>query len=250
MTQQIQSGTGPAAIISDIHANLEALEAVLLDIQKHQCEKIVCLGDVVGYGPNPRECIARLRELSIPAIRGNHDAACSANAFPSSMNPVAGVAVVWTQSVLREEEKEWLRNLPLVLNEEDTTFVHASPRCPADWTYILRSRDADSAFGSFDGKFCFIGHTHQPVAWIRNEHQLANELFDRLVISETDRYLINVGSVGQPRDNDPRAAYVLFDRSKGIIELRRVPYDFRKTQEKILAAQLPRQLAERLEHGW
>ncbi len=237
------------AIISDIHANLEALEAVMLDISGKKCDRIICLGDIVGYGPNPGDCIRLLSEAGIPCIKGNHDEACASDVFPYRMNAMASSAVVWTQSKLSKIEKLWLSNLPFTMELPEMFFVHASPHDPDHWAYILDTYEARRAFGAFNGIICFVGHTHEPVAWTQTGEVIDPERYDRLHLEQGKRYLVNVGSVGQPRDRDPRAAYVIYDTEEAFVELQRLPYNIETTQDKILEAGLPLALAQRLELG-
>ncbi|MBA4150136.1 MAG: metallophosphoesterase family protein [Verrucomicrobia bacterium] len=237
------------AVLSDIHGNLEAFEAVMADISKQQCDRIICLGDVVGYGPDPGECIRILADARIPCIKGNHDQACSSDEFPYRMNSIAQAAILWTQESLTRAEKLWLSNLPYTIEQDQITFVHATPYAPDEWDYVTALWEAENAFDNFRGNICFIGHTHEPVAWTQEGQNIEAEKFDRLHIEHGKRYLINVGSVGQPRDRDPLSAYVLYDSDKGYFDLKRIAYDMAKTQEKILAAGLPMPLAQRLEIG-
>lgn len=237
------------AVISDIHGNLEALQAVMADIVERKCDRIICLGDIVGYGPNPSECLRLLSDAGIPCLKGNHDDACAQDSFPFRMNPMASSAILWTQQKLSKVEKLWLENLPYSLELPEMTFAHASPCDPSDWVYVLDSYEAANAFQAFDSIICFVGHTHEPVAWINSEGEIDIESFDRLHMAPHKRYLINVGSVGQPRDRDPRAAYVIYDSEKAHVDLHRVTYDIEKTQDKIVGAGLPVALAQRLELG-
>lgn len=237
------------AVISDIHGNLEAFEAALADISKQECDRIVCLGDVVGYGPDPESCIRILADEKIQCIKGNHDDACSSDEFPYRMNSIAQTATLWTQQRLNRVEKLWLANLRSTIEEDEITFVHASPYMPDGWDYVTDYWEAENAFHAFTGRICFIGHTHEPVAWIKEDDKIAADTFDRLHIEKGKRYLINVGSVGQPRDRNPNSAYVIYDSDRGYFDLKRVAYDIEKTQRKILAVGLPMPLAQRLQLG-
>jgi diadenosine tetraphosphatase ApaH/serine/threonine PP2A family protein phosphatase len=238
------------AIFSDVHGNLEALETVLASIIAANCDKVICLGDTVGYGPNPRECIKLLRERKIPCILGNHDEAAASDAFPYRMNSVAQKAILWTQQQLSHHDKGWLRSLPYVILDNDATFVHSNIEAPDDWEYVTSSWVASRNFARMKTRFAFIGHTHEPMAWIEHKKGVKCEKFDRLPIEPETEYIINVGSVGQPRDGDPLAAYLIFDLEASRFELKRVAYDIEQTQAKIIDADLPIQLAQRLERGW
>lgn len=237
------------AVISDIHGNLEAFEAVLADISKHECDRIICLGDVVGYGPDPEECIRILAQDKIPCIKGNHDEACSSDEFPYRMNSIAQQATLWTQQRLTRVEKLWLSNLLPSIEQDGVTFVHASPHHPTSWEYVTDLWEAENAFAALEGRIGFIGHTHEPVAWSQENGITEAQRFDRLHLEQGRRYIINVGSVGQPRDRNPLSAYVIYDSEKGYFDLKRVAYDIEQTQQKIVAVGLPLPLAQRLGIG-
>jgi diadenosine tetraphosphatase ApaH/serine/threonine PP2A family protein phosphatase len=237
------------AILSDIHANLEAYQAVLADAKQQGCTHYVCLGDIVGYGPNPRECIQITRELNCPTIMGNHDEYCASSLDLAGFNPMAAEAIRWTRDELDEQDKEWLRNLKYVRIVESFTIVHATLDLPEKWAYVFDRLAAAASFNYQHTAVCFNGHTHVPIAFVRSDKGIQGGLYTKIKIEIGRKYLINVGSIGQPRDRNPRAAYAIFDLPNNFIELRRVDYDISTTQKKIRAAGLPASLADRLELG-
>jgi len=235
-------------IISDIHSNLEALDAVLGDIQGQHIDAIICLGDIVGYGANPNECVHRVRQLTDQVIVGNHDHAAVGLTDISYFNPHAKRAVMWTTKVLSSDHFHYLAELPFTIQREDLFFVHATASDPPAWNYLFSSQIALAEFEAFQGRCCFIGHSHQPMTFSLENRGLPQRI-ENLTCSPQGRYIVNVGSVGQPRDGDPRACYAIFDDQQGKLRLRRVAYDVQATQRKILQAGLPPVLALRLAHG-
>jgi predicted phosphodiesterase len=236
------------AIFSDIHSNLEAIEAVLNDAREQHCSQFVCLGDVVGYNANPRECIELVRDMECPVVKGNHDEQAAMIESSRDFNELAEHAINWTRESLTEADKQWLRELRLLREVRDFTIVHATLDTPGQWDYVLNNLDAIASFAYQHTTVCFFGHTHLPVAYVRNNGVRGMKV-DELMIEPDKRYFINVGSVGQPRDGDWRAAYCIYDLEKNVVEQRRVQYDLATTQKKILKAGLPRLLAARLEIG-
>ena len=236
------------AIISDIHANLEAFEAVLADAQQNNCTHFVCLGDVVGYNANPHECVNRIRELNCPIVKGNHDEQASLVESSRDFNEMAEAAIQWTRDHLTPEDVEWLRDLKLQRHVSDLTIVHATLDMPGQWGYVFNNLDAAASFTYQDTSVCFFGHTHVPMAFIRNEG-VQRQVLDKVRIEPGKKYFINVGSVGQPRDGDWRAAYCIYHIESNVVELRRVEYDLGGTQKKIINGGLPPLLADRLAVG-
>lgn len=236
------------AILSDIHSNLEALEAVLADAREHQCTHFICLGDVVGYNANPHECVERVREMDCPIVKGNHDEQASLIESSGDFNELAERAIQWTRDNLTEEDKEWLRGLRLERQVRDFTIVHATLDTPGQWGYVFNNLDAAASFTYQHTTVCFFGHTHVPMAFIRDEG-VRRVRIEQLRIEMSKKYFINVGSVGQPRDADWRAAYCIYNIDKNVVEQRRVKYDLPTTQRKIEKAGLPYLLAERLAIG-
>jgi predicted phosphodiesterase len=240
------------AVISDVHANLEALQSVLNDIRMRGILDIFFLGDAVGYGPNPEEVVEILHKVCRVMVAGNHDQAVVKPELDYYFNDLAREAIKWTRTVMGDDAKQILKVLPMsyVLRNDDIDmlFVHASPRYPEEWNYILTLRDAELNFHYFNERICFIGHSHVPFVIERSrgeELTIRRELPYRL--REDCRYIINAGSVGQPRDGDQRACYVIFDESK--IDIIRVPYDIHLTQRKMKDAGLPLPLIDRLSKG-
>ncbi len=241
-----------SAVIADIHSNLEAFQAVLRDLEERGgADEIWCLGDIVGYGPDPRECIRLLRQQHAVCVAGNHDWAAIGKLDTSAFNPEAAAACQWTAEALKKEDVDYLAGLPLTLRLGDFTLAHGSPREPI-WEYVLSTQAAKANFGCFDSRFCLIGHSHSPLLFELDAkdscrlHQLPEELSLRT----GSRFIINCGSVGQPRDGDPRASYAIIDTETETLWHHRVKYDFKVTQEKILDADLPVRLASRLSVGW
>ncbi len=229
------------AIISDIHSNLEALEKALSLIDETGVDEIVCLGDVVGYGANPNECAELIRERCSATVLGNHDAAALDPSLAHDFNSIARRAVVWTAGQLTEENREFLRSLPMTVRKEEMLFVHSSPHQPEEWEYIIDADDAVSAIRHFQEKVCFVGHTHVP--GIFSPHGRAKSII------KEEQFLINVGSIGQPRDGNPMLAFGLFDSSTWEYRLIRSDYDIQAAAEKIFAAKLPEELGNRIMYG-
>jgi diadenosine tetraphosphatase ApaH/serine/threonine PP2A family protein phosphatase len=236
------------AVISDVHANLPALDAVLAALGT--VDALWHLGDVVGYGPHPDEVVSRLREAGAVGVRGNHDVAALGELDTASFNPAARRAVEWTASRISPETRGWLEALPERLELEDMTLVHGSPRDPV-WEYVMTTRDARASMAAFATPYCLHGHTHVPVVW--REHDGNVEVGRPTDGSQLDldarRLLLNPGSVGQPRDGDPRASAVVLDTDAGTATWQRVDYPISSTQRDMRAAGLPAWLVDRLSHG-
>lgn len=229
------------AIISDIHANLEALTAAFELIDRRNVDRVICLGDIVGYGADPSACLRLVRERCQTIIIGNHDLAAVEMEKAEDFNPTARIAAHWTNTMLSEEEKAYLVSLPYTATLDDILFVHASPREPEEFHYILSTRDAVDAMAFFSQRFCFIGHSHVPGMFSKQGRVTA--------VEAEGRYLINVGSVGQPRDGNPQLSFGLLDTEKWKYENIRLSYDAEKAARKIIAAGLPPVLGERLMVG-
>ncbi len=246
-------------LLSDIHANLEALEACVAAAPAHDC--VYNLGDIVGYGANPNEVTERSRELGTVFVRGNHDKACSGVTSLDDFNPIAGLAVLWTRQRLKPENLSFLQGLPAgpVSPMDGVRCVHGSPRDEDE--YVLIRRDAYSILGQDFSPVIFFGHTHvQGGFWIDDDKETEGGLEPRyksssgyqeltVELENSAKYMINPGSVGQPRDGDPRAAFAVYDTEQRTITFCRVPYNIAAAQEKIFAAGLPERLAIRLEEG-
>ena len=228
-------------IISDIHANLPALESVLQKLEELNVDTVVCLGDTVGYGAHPDECVAIIKERCAVVLRGNHDSGLIGETPLTDFNQYGLKAIRWSQNTVSEETLTFVRSLPFTAEKDGVTLAHASPDSPEAWHYVLTLRAAKSAFHSFSTRLCFIGHTHVPV--VIGEDSSVNRY------QEDGRFLINVGSVGQPRDGNPDSAFGLFDTETGAYQLIRVPYDIERAARAIEGAGLPDFLAERLYQG-
>jgi len=237
-------------IISDIHANLTALEAVLADAPAFG--EIWCLGDLVGYGPNPNECIERVQDFSHISLAGNHDWAALGKLNLNSFNADAREANEWTQLELAPAAREYLSEIPTHMEKNGFYMAHASPREPV-WEYILDANLAYANFAHFSTSMCLVGHTHVPLIFELDEQRQRCETlippFQGPVELGPRRMILNPGSVGQPRDGDPRASYAILDVENMTWEFRRVAYAVEITQERMRARGLPRRLIERLEMG-
>lgn len=240
-----------ALILSDIHANLEALEAVFADAQvRGGFDVIWCLGDTVGYGPDPGACIDRIREFELVAVAGNHDCAAVGLIDASEFNDDAKCAANWTARQLDAGQRDLLTSLPMVSVQEPFTLVHGSLRDPIV-EYLLDRNSAVGTFTLLETRYCLVGHSHIP--FICREDQGEPEFTDfpedeQFELGD-ERWIINPGGVGQPRDRDPRPSYAICDTANAMIERHRVTYDIAKTQEKMRAAALPAHLIDRLDHG-
>lgn len=240
------------AIIADIHANLAAFTAVLDDIESRGgVEEVWCLGDVVGYGPDPHQCIELLRQHNHVCVAGNHDWAAIGKLSLSEFNPDAAAACRWTAKQLSPEDIGYLESLPLVIEKGDFTLVHGSPREPI-WEYLLSISSARQNFAYFQSQFCLVGHSHVPMVFRHTEAGGCS--FSpflpaaELVLGES-RLIINPGGVGQPRDGDPKASYAIYDSQTKIVHLYRIPYDIGVTQNKMMKHGLPVRLVARLSYG-
>jgi predicted phosphodiesterase len=236
------------AIIADIHGNLDAFQVVLDDIRAQKATHIVCLGDVVGYNAQPKECLDIIRQMNIPCVKGNHDEYCSTNNHLDGFNPHAAEAVHWTRAQLNDEDKLWLHELKFSRMAANFTMVHATLDAPERWGYVFDKLAAAASFPYQNTQMCFFGHTHVPVAFMRDT-VVRGGTYSKFKVDPSKKYFINVGAVGQPRDNNPKCAYVIYDMDAQTIELRRLEYDIASAQKKILAAGLPERLAERLAFG-
>jgi diadenosine tetraphosphatase ApaH/serine/threonine PP2A family protein phosphatase len=238
-------------VITDIHANLVALEAVLE--KAGEVDAVWCLGDVVGYGPNPNECIELIKEQpNLICLLGNHDAAAIGMLDVSTFNPEARLSVEWTQDELTAENKAFLDDRPMTHIEGAVTLAHGSPRHPV-YEYLLDTRAATENFEHFQNDFCFVGHTHLPVLfYMENEDYMARLTIPAIdeTTQLTPRSIINPGSVGQPRDRDPRAAFAIYNTETNEWDYSRVDYDIEATQKRMMEHELPERHVMRLTSGW
>ena len=237
-------------ICSDIHSNATAFKAVLESMRDNGVERKVCLGDIVGYGVDTDECVDLVRENMDFCLIGNHDSVAVKNESSEGFNPYAKQAIEWTQKHLSKESVAYIRSLPYIHEENDICFVHASPLSPAEWVYVTDLEDALNAFDHFSERYCFVGHTHSPVI-IASRPMAIPKILDEYeyVIANTERLLVNVGSVGQPRDRDPRACWCLLDTETKCVRLIRVDYDIRETQNRMKKQGMPSFLIDRLSVG-
>jgi diadenosine tetraphosphatase ApaH/serine/threonine PP2A family protein phosphatase len=236
-------------VFSDIHSNMSALESVLS--AAGSVAAYWCLGDLVGYGPDPNECIARVRELpNLVCIRGNHDAATLGEVDQHTFNHEASLAITWTKRNLNAQSQEFLLSLPERLVTGEVTLVHGSPRNPV-WDYVMDYLTAARMFQFFDTRLCLVGHTHVPAIWMENDTDAPRApVMDYHKTPILGKTILNPGSVGQPRDHDPRASFAIFEPEESVWELRRVPYDIHSVQNRIKKSGLPWRHALRLNEGW
>ena len=209
------------AIIADIHANLGALHAVLRDAEQQGCTRTACLGDIVGYYDKPKECLDIIRGMNIPCVKGNHVQYCSEDGSGGCFNPRAAEIVRWTREQLTEEDKRWLRNLPMIQVVAGFTIVHGTLDGPERWGYVFDRLASASSLMHQQTPVCFFGHTHLPMAFVRDS-AVRGGTYSKFRVESGKQYFINVGSVGQPREGDRRAAYVVYDLDETSIELRRI----------------------------
>jgi diadenosine tetraphosphatase ApaH/serine/threonine PP2A family protein phosphatase len=243
------------AILSDIHGNHQALSAVKAGLKKEQLDDVICLGDIVGYGAEPGLCLQETLELCQTVVAGNHDHGVAGRMETSFFSVNARKALDWTARALNPAEKKLLYNLPLMkevsLPEGSFVAVHSAPEQPQEWRYILSMDEAEYQFEHFAQPLCFIGHSHQPMFWqLSGEGECSVVGREYLRLEPQKRYIINVGSVGQPRDGDPRACFAVYDSQRRELIIRRVEYDIAQAQKNIINAGLPVRLAERLAQGF
>jgi len=239
------------AVISDVHGNWHALEAILAAIEAEEPDELWCLGDLVGYGPRPNPCCTAVQKRAALCLAGNHDLGVLGQLDLEEFAPDAVASAVWTRSVLAEDPRSFLESLSPTARRDDVELFHASPRDPV-WDYVLSVDAAEAAFELTEDPLVLVGHSHVPLALAEADGSLAGGLAPEGTEAELGagaRLLLNPGSVGQPRDGDPRAAWLLLDFGSGRASFRRVPYPVERTQEEIRERGLPDALAERLGRG-
>ena len=240
------------AFLADIHANLAAFKAVLKDIERRgQVAELWCLGDIVGYGPDPGQCLELLHRFRHICVAGNHDLAAIGRLDLSSFNPDAAAAIRWTAQQLSPQDVQYLEGLPAVIEKDDFTLVHGSPREPI-WEYLVSISSARENFAYFESPFCLVGHSHVPLVFRQTEDGVCSFTPFSTDIGRVlgrSRLIINPGGVGQPRDGDPRASYAIYDSDAGMAKLYRVAYDINATQIKMMKQNLPVRLSVRLAQG-
>ena len=237
---------------SDVHGNLEALRAVFADASGRGCDTVVCLGDIVGYGANPEECVEIVSRIpDAAAVLGNHDAAVIDPALRGYLNSAAQAGVRYSEQALSPASIEYLSSLPLTIDSADGyVAAHASPFKPEEWFYVLEPTEIRDALRAMTREIAFIGHTHYPAVHNGRGTMMPMLTGEPVKFRPGEKCVVNVGSVGQPRDGDPRAAYVVFDGAAGSAEVFRVEYDVDVTALKILDAGLPAMLADRIRRGY
>ena len=237
-------------VFSDLHSNLEALNQFEKDIEKIAHDKLVCLGDIVGYGADPNPCVEWVvRNVDI-CIAGNHDWAAVNKTDTSYFNISAYASCLWTREKLSDKNKVYLCSLSLDHKEGGVYWVHASPNEPETWRYVTSKSDRERLFNSFDAPICFVGHTHKPLILEQTpDGEVKDYISDVWNIKPENRYIINVGSLGQPRDRNPNPAFMLYDSEERTVKLHRFEYDLNSAQDKIRDNGLPSDLAERLGQG-
>ncbi len=233
-------------IFADIHGNLQAFEAVMLSLSMEKVDRLFCLGDIVGYGANPSECLNIIRKENIITVAGNHDWAAAGKFDITYFNPMAKEAIIWTTQKLNKEEKDFLANLPLIHKEDLFVLVHGSLEEPERFHYIMDKKRAISCFQQMQKALCFVGHSHVPGIFIRDGQKVIYSSDKEIGLQEKLEYIVNVGSVGQPRDGNPLACYCIWDTRKKTITRYRVEYEIEEAQKRIMVAGLPTALALRL----
>lgn len=238
------------AIFSDVHSNLEALEAVLNAYKKEAIDRYLCIGDIVGYAGNPKECIERIKQDAIATVAGNHDWASADLYSCEYFNTLARQAITWTKLNLGEKDKDFLKDLKLTYKNKDLTMAHGTLDKPQDFDYLTDAYLAQESFKLLDTGICFVGHTHVPAIFIRDNSLGMHYLEESPIkINPQNRYIVNVGSVGQPRDGNPKAAYCIYDTKKHEIHIKRIIYNAELARKKIIEAGLPGLLGDRLLSG-
>ena len=241
------------AFISDIHSNFQALSAVFAYLQDEKVDRIYCAGDIVGYCAQPNECVSLLREEKVISVKGNHDEAILMKEDPDNFSGPATEAIRWQKEIITEKNLEYLNNLQgsLVIEEDSIRMTHGSPDFPEGYHYILSGDDVSEPFESFDEQICIVGHSHKPVAFKQDKKTRQTEEISLAVIKieEGFKYIINIGSVGQPRDRVPKACVYIYYSDKKVFARIRLDYDIETAKQKIMGTPLPLILADRLEEG-
>ena len=237
-------------IFSDVHSNMEAIEAVIGAYKNESIDLYICVGDVVGYAANPNECVDAVRNLCAASVAGNHDLAC-VDLFPHSyFNSNAIEAVIWTKRVMNNNTNTYLRSLKLIYQNRDLTLAHGTLNGPEKFDYMADIDAASESFPLLETKVCFVGHTHQPGIFVKDASGRIRYARDKkILLNDNSSYIVDVGSVGQPRDGDPKAAYCVYDTVSKVIEIKRQSYDADSTRKKIIEVGLPRFLGDRLLTG-
>lgn len=236
-------------IFGDIHSNLEAFQEVIKSYKKDNIDRYICVGDIVGYGADPGQCIQEIKKLNAKSICGNHDWASVGLFNTTYFNYAAKEAVRWTQEILSVEEKEFLKSLGLIIDEDDFSLVHGSLYKPDLFYYIVDIDSARRCFQKMEKDICFVGHSHVPMIFFMKGDKIGYTFDNFIKIERKIKYIVNVGSVGQPRDGNPDTAFSIFDTERMSIEIKRAGYDIEGAKNKILKAGLPEILGYRLLEG-
>ncbi len=226
------------AVFGDIHANIEALDAVLIDARSEMCTHHACVGDIVGYGADPAECVEVIQSLECPVVRGDLDEITGKIELPDGLNAAANKDFLRTRKQLSREQMTWLRDLPLISHIHGFTIVHANLDTPENWVYTTSKFDAMVSFSHQMNPVCFFGHTHVPQIFIKDDEVVVDQEH-KIQVEAGKKYFINVGSVGQPRDGDWRACYAIYDLESATIVIKRVDYDLKSAQRKFVDTDLP-----------
>ena len=246
-TLESASLSGRIAVLGDIHSNLEALEAVIEDANKQQVNHLLCTGDIIGYGADPSACIQYFQEMRVPVVKGNHDHYCSDEQVPANVSKAVHASMQWTKKQLNQHQLIWVRKLPLQLQFGDIAFTHSTFEPVSNWPYILDDTNAEASMSAQPSALAFYGHTHRPIVFTQTPTgKITSQELTEIKLNKQDKFFINPGSVGQPRDGDPRAAYAIVDLSCSVVTLRRINYSVETTAMKILKAGLPERNASRL----
>ncbi len=236
-------------IFSDIHSNLEAFNKAIYSLKKQNIDKLICLGDIVGYGANPKECLEIISKLKPEVIAGNHDWANVDKFNLGFFNWHAKEAIIWTKRKINKDNWRYLRSLPLMYQENNFCCVHASLDSPREFNYVITAKQAEKNFFLLKAKICFIGHSHFSEAFSFNRGEIKHLLQKKIDIEKNKKYIVNVGSIGQPRDGDPRLSFCIYDTKKKLVEYKRLQYDVKAAADKINKNGLPEFLAQRLYLG-
>ena len=236
-------------IFGDIHGNLEALEAVMEKMANEKPDQYICIGDLVGYGANPNECMDKVLALNPVLVAGNHDYAAAGMLNVDFFNTYAYKAIEWTKQQLTAEHKEVLQKMKLLQKINNVTVVHATPYNPEMFEYMENNYDAQLAFTYLPTSICFVGHSHIPISFTVSRGTISFSIEPYTVVKNNNKVIINIGSVGQPRDENPEAAYAVYDVDESMVWIKRVEYDIQKASGKIIKAGLPEILAERIKYG-
>jgi predicted phosphodiesterase len=235
-------------IFADVHSNLEALEAVINAYKNEHIDHYLCAGDVIGYAADPGECIEKIKALSAISVAGNHDWAAVDLFSADYFNPLARQAVLWTRDNLGDDNKRFLKSLKLLYKSEHFVMVHGTLNNPGDFNYMNDGYMAEETFKLLDADICFLGHTHVAGVFVKDKNNRISYLKES-DIKEDNKYIVNVGSVGQPRDGNPKAAYCIYDTDRRKVKIKRIGYDIETAARRIIKAGLPRFLADRLAVG-